>query len=151
RRRAASRERSACGSSTAPSARVRSRSAPGSPTTASPRFSAASTRATASSRRSSGRRRRRRTGRRRSRRARRDALAAAEAGTEVIEARALHKSYALGGQAAVEALRGVSLTVHDGELLAVMGASGSGKSTLLNLLGCLDRPTSGEYVLDGEN
>jgi putative ABC transport system ATP-binding protein len=75
----------------------------------------------------------------------------AEADTEVIEARELHKSYALGGQSAVAALRGVSLTVHDGELLAIMGASGSGKSTLLNLLGCLDRPTSGEYVLDGEN
>jgi putative ABC transport system ATP-binding protein len=69
----------------------------------------------------------------------------------VIEARELYKSYALDGQAAVEALRGVSLTVHDGELLAIMGASGSGKSTLLNLLGCLDRPSSGAYVLDGEN
>ena len=70
----------------------------------------------------------------------------------VIQTRDLRKTYALdGGGNVVEALRGVSLTIGEGELVAIMGASGSGKSTLLNLLGCLDRPTSGTYVLRGQD
>jgi putative ABC transport system ATP-binding protein len=59
-----------------------------------------------------------------------------------------HKYYDLGA-ARVHALRGVSLDVASGEFVAVMGASGSGKSTFMNVLGCLDRPTSGRYLLDG--
>ncbi len=62
----------------------------------------------------------------------------------LIELRALTKTYGAGA-AAFKALRGVDLTIHRGEYVAVMGPSGSGKSTLMNLLGCLDTPTSGSY------
>ena len=67
----------------------------------------------------------------------------------VIQLEGIEKVYQTG-EVAVKAVRGVSLTVKPGEFVAVMGASGSGKSTFMNLIGCLDRPTAGRYLLDGE-
>lgn len=70
--------------------------------------------------------------------------------TALIEVAGLTKDYALGGTV-VHALAGVSLRIDAGEMVAVMGPSGSGKSTFMNVLGCLDRPTSGHYFLAGED
>ncbi|MBP7483155.1 MAG: ABC transporter ATP-binding protein [Lacunisphaera sp.] len=66
----------------------------------------------------------------------------------VVQLQEIHKTYDTG-EVQVHAVRGISLTIQKGDFLAIMGASGSGKSTLMNLIGCLDRPTQGSYLLDG--
>src|SRR5271166_2382131 len=68
---------------------------------------------------------------------------------ELITLQDIYKTYYLG-EIDVPVLKGVSLEIRQGEMVALMGASGSGKTTLMNLLGCLDRPTAGRYWLDGE-
>jgi len=68
----------------------------------------------------------------------------------VIQLDNIHKTYTMG-DVQVHALRGASLTIREGEFVAIMGASGSGKSTTMNIIGCLDRPTKGTYILDGQD
>jgi putative ABC transport system ATP-binding protein len=79
-----------------------------------------------------------------------DASGEAPGPSTVIEVHNIHRTYDLG-EVQVHALRGVSLNVGRGEFVAIMGASGSGKSTFMNLIGCLDRPTRGTYLLDGQD
>ena len=69
-------------------------------------------------------------------------------GKVIIELRNITREFRVGGET-VHALRGISFTIREGEFVTIMGTSGSGKSTLLNTLGCLDTPTSGDYLLDG--
>ncbi len=69
-------------------------------------------------------------------------------GKEIIRVEELRREFIVGGEK-VKALRGVSFSIREGEFVTIMGTSGSGKSTLLNILGCLDTPTSGDYLLDG--
>jgi putative ABC transport system ATP-binding protein len=68
----------------------------------------------------------------------------------VIKLDNIHKTYTMG-DVQVHALRGATLTIREGEFVAIMGASGSGKSTTMNIIGCLDRPTKGTYILDGQD
>src|SRR5258706_12663351 len=68
--------------------------------------------------------------------------------TNLIDVQNLTKTYTMG-DVEVQALRGISLTIGEGEMVAIMGPSGSGKSTLMNIIGCLDQPSDGAYLLDG--
>ena len=74
---------------------------------------------------------------------------AGESGSHLVELRDVYKIYGEGLESEVRALNGVSLTIDRGEFVAIVGQSGSGKSTMMNVLGCLDIPTYGEYLLDG--
>ena len=78
------------------------------------------------------------------------ATSEAHAAQPVIHVKDLHKNYRMGAET-IRALNGVDCTIHENEYVAVMGPSGSGKSTLMNIIGCLDRPSNGEYWLSGEN
>src|SRR5262252_7157937 len=75
-------------------------------------------------------------------------MVAAGSSVPLVEVHDLRKSYQLG-ETDVHALRGISVRINSGDFVAIMGASGSGKSTFMNILGCLDRPTSGQYLLEG--
>jgi putative ABC transport system ATP-binding protein len=75
-------------------------------------------------------------------------MSAETAGRPLVELRGVTKVYGQG-QAALEALKGIDLTIHEGEFVAIMGPSGSGKSTMMNILGCLDTPTEGAYLFRG--
>jgi putative ABC transport system ATP-binding protein len=77
-------------------------------------------------------------------------VAREESARPVIQLEGIHKTYTMG-DVEVHALRGVSLTISEGEFVAIMGTSGSGKSTTMNIIGCLDRPTRGTYTLDGQD
>ncbi|HSP64412.1 MAG TPA: ABC transporter ATP-binding protein [Pyrinomonadaceae bacterium] len=78
------------------------------------------------------------------------ALAPQPEARPLIQLDHIHKTYTMG-DVDVLALRGVSLTIREGEFVTIMGASGSGKSTMMNIIGCLDRPTKGTYILDGQD
>ena len=73
-----------------------------------------------------------------------------ENATPLIQLERIHKIYS-SGDIEMHALRGVSLNIYPGEFVAIMGTSGSGKSTMMNIIGCLDRPTRGSYLLDGQD
>src|ERR1700748_924592 len=70
--------------------------------------------------------------------------------TNIIHLDQIHKSYFMGKQA-IPVLKGISLEIYKNEYVALMGPSGSGKSTLMNILGCLDSPTAGTYILNGQD
>ncbi|HBR01597.1 MAG TPA: macrolide ABC transporter ATP-binding protein [Ruminiclostridium sp.] len=71
-------------------------------------------------------------------------------GKEILSMENIIKSYQMGGEEQI-VLKGINLTIHEGEFLSILGPSGSGKSTMMNIIGCLDTPTSGKYFLGGQN